>query len=55
MLCKFESRKCKLHHHCCSENDESAGGDAVLKEEESRTFFGVRFLGSMGVNVDRGE
>ncbi|XP_045125897.1 DCC-interacting protein 13-alpha-like isoform X2 [Portunus trituberculatus] len=38
-----------------SENDESAGGDVVLKEDESRTFFGVRFLGSMGVNVDRGQ
>lgn len=37
-----------------AENDESAGKD-VLKEDESRTFFGVRFLGSMGVNVDRGE
>uniref|UniRef100_A0A0P4W8V8 PH domain-containing protein n=2 Tax=Scylla olivacea TaxID=85551 RepID=A0A0P4W8V8_SCYOL len=38
-----------------SENDESAGGDVVLKEDEPRTFFGVRFLGSMGVNVDRGQ
>ncbi|KAG0723120.1 DCC-interacting protein 13-alpha [Chionoecetes opilio] len=38
-----------------AENDECAGRDVVLKEDESRTFFGVRFLGSMGVNVDRGQ
>lgn len=38
-----------------AENDETAGKEAAAEEDVSRPSFGVRFLGSMGVNVDRGQ
>lgn len=46
----------RCFEHCSgAENDETAGKEAAAEGDVSRPSFGVRFLGSMGVNVDRGE
>lgn len=44
-----------LKHYSSAENEETPGKEAAVEGDESRPSFGVRFLGSMGVNVDRGE